>query len=59
MSSLLPEPYSRRRVLFAGRSGCQRTAGKSGVVPVHQEPRHRLVFDSPGTRMLDVQIPPG
>ena len=29
------------------------------VVPVHQEPRHRLVFDSPGTRMLDVQIPPG
>jgi quercetin dioxygenase-like cupin family protein len=29
------------------------------VVPVHQEPRHRLVFDSPGTRVLDVQIPPG
>lgn len=29
------------------------------VVPVHQEPRHRLVFDSPGTRILDVQIPPG
>ena len=29
------------------------------VVPVHEEPRHRLVFDSPGTRVLDVQIPPG
>jgi FG-GAP-like repeat len=29
------------------------------VVPVHQEPRHDLVFDSPGTRILDVQIPPG
>ena len=29
------------------------------VVPVHQEPRHHLVFDSPGTRILDVQIPPG
>jgi hypothetical protein len=29
------------------------------VVPVHQEPRHRLVFDSPMTRILDIQIPPG
>lgn len=29
------------------------------VVPVHEEPRHRLVFDSPGTKILDVQIPPG
>jgi quercetin dioxygenase-like cupin family protein len=29
------------------------------VVPVHQEPRHHLVFDSPNTRILDVQIPPG
>jgi len=29
------------------------------VVPVHQEPRHQLVFDSPGTRILDIQIPPG
>ena len=38
------------------------TAGASQddkVVPVHQEPRHRLVFDSPGTRILDIQIPPG
>jgi quercetin dioxygenase-like cupin family protein len=29
------------------------------VVPVHEEPRHRLIFDSPGTRILDVNIPPG
>jgi quercetin dioxygenase-like cupin family protein len=36
------------------------TSGQNdAVVPVHQEPRHRMVFDSPGTRILDVQIPPG
>lgn len=29
------------------------------TVPVHQEPRHHVVFDSPGTRILDIQIPPG
>jgi hypothetical protein len=29
------------------------------VVPVHEEPRHRLVFESPQTRILDVQIPAG
>ena len=29
------------------------------VVPVHKEPRHRLVFDHPVTRILDIQIPPG
>ena len=29
------------------------------VVPVHQEPRHHLKFDAPGTRILDIQIPPG
>jgi quercetin dioxygenase-like cupin family protein len=29
------------------------------VVPVHEEPRHRLVFDSSTARVLDVQIPPG
>lgn len=29
------------------------------IVPVHQEPRHHLVFDSPGTRVLDIQIRPG
>lgn len=29
------------------------------VVPVYEEPRHRMVFEAPGTRILDVQIPPG
>jgi len=29
------------------------------MVPVHLEPRHQLVFDSPATRILDVKIPPG
>jgi quercetin dioxygenase-like cupin family protein len=29
------------------------------VVPVHEEPRHRLVLDRPETRILDIQIPPG
>ena len=29
------------------------------IVPVHEEPRHRLVFDSPGTRILDINVPPG
>src|SRR5688500_2674766 len=29
------------------------------IVPVHQEPRHQLVFERPGTKILNVQIPPG
>ena len=29
------------------------------VVPVHQEPRHRLVHEGPGLRVLDVEIAPG
>ncbi len=28
-------------------------------VPVHQEPRHHVVHDSPSMRILDIQIPPG
>ncbi|MGH9202361.1 MAG: hypothetical protein ACRD2A_14125 [Vicinamibacterales bacterium] len=42
-------------VLAAG-AGTQPT---EKIVPVHEEPRHRLVFDSPGTRILDVNVPPG
>lgn len=34
-------------------------AQKESIVPVHQEPRHRMVFESSGIRILDVQIPPG
>ena len=29
------------------------------VVPVHEEPRHHLVFDGADARILDIQIPPG
>jgi hypothetical protein len=29
------------------------------VVMVHEEPRHRLVYDTPDLRVLDVQIQPG
>ena len=29
------------------------------VVPVYEEPRHHLVFESPATRIIDVQIPAG
>jgi hypothetical protein len=29
------------------------------VVPVHEEPRHRQVFETTGTRVLDIRIPPG
>ena len=29
------------------------------IVPVHQEPRHRLLFESDAMRVLDVQILPG
>jgi len=29
------------------------------VVPVHEEPRHRLVHEGPGLRVLDVEIAPG
>lgn len=28
-------------------------------VPVHQEPRHHVVFESASMRILDIQIPPG
>jgi quercetin dioxygenase-like cupin family protein len=33
--------------------------GAQQVVPVHQEPLHRLVFESGPTRILDIRIPPG
>src|SRR5687767_9098476 len=53
----------RKPILVAAFCSMAAVAGGVGqedkVVPVHQEPRHRLVFDSPGTKILDVQIPPG
>jgi quercetin dioxygenase-like cupin family protein len=34
-------------------------ASADKAVPVYQEPRHRLVFESPLVRVLDVRLPPG
>jgi len=33
--------------------------GQETVVPVYEEPHHRMVFESPSTRILDVQVRPG
>jgi hypothetical protein len=33
--------------------------GSPRIVPVHQEPRHRLIYESSQMRVLDVQIQPG
>jgi quercetin dioxygenase-like cupin family protein len=57
MSSLRQNPILV--VAFCSVTALAVSAQDDKVVPVHQEPRHRLVFDSPGTRILDVQIPPG
>lgn len=35
------------------------TVAAGEPVPVYQEPRHRLVFQSPLVRVLDVRLPPG
>lgn len=34
-------------------------AAAQEAVPMHQEPRHRLVRETPTVRIMDVQIPPG
>lgn len=34
-------------------------AAQETVVPVYEEPHHRMVFESPSTRILDVQVRPG
>ena len=39
--------------------GCAVPARAQEAVPVHREPRHRLVLDSTRFRVLDVQIPAG
>src|SRR5262245_25136754 len=33
--------------------------GQSPIMPVHQEPHHRQVFQSGAMRIIDLQIPPG
>ncbi len=49
-------------VLVAGLALPSAGAGRQATdtrVPVHQEPRHHVVYDSPTMRILDIQIPPG
>ncbi len=36
-----------------------RTDRQSPIVPVHEEPHHRQVFQHGTTRILDLQVPPG
>lgn len=35
------------------------TLAAQTIVPVHEEPRHRVVLETAGFRVLDIQIPPG
>ena len=54
-SVLLPMTIVAAAATSAAMTGAQ----DEKVVPVHQEPRHRLVLDNAATRVLDIQIPPG
>jgi quercetin dioxygenase-like cupin family protein len=38
---------------------CAAPAAAQRIVPVHEEPRHRLVHDGEGFRVLDVRVAPG
>jgi len=40
-------------------AAAQSPAGAEPRVPVHEEPRHHLMLDTPTLRILDIQIPPG
>lgn len=42
-------------VLFAT---LPRLLGAQTVVPIQEEPRHRLAYDAPALRVLDIRIPP-
>lgn len=66
-------PFSRPRPVARGGATCilllaaglclaqssERAAGESPIVPVHDEPHHRQVFQFGPMRILDLQIPPG
>jgi quercetin dioxygenase-like cupin family protein len=43
----------------SGESAVNRADIDSPVVPVHEEPHHREVFQHGATRILDLQVPPG
>lgn len=52
-------PFIIAAVLVAGSALLWARQPEDKVVPVHEEPRHHLVFDTPLTKILDVQIHPG
>jgi quercetin dioxygenase-like cupin family protein len=43
----------------SGEAPASRADRESPVVPVHEEPHHRQVFQYGTTRILDLQVPPG
>jgi hypothetical protein len=46
-------------VAAAYASGGAQGQGADTPVPLYQEPRHHVVYDSPSMRIHDIQIPPG
>ena len=46
-------------VAAASGSGGAQGQGSDTAVPLYQEPRHHVVYDSPAMRIHDIQIPPG
>jgi hypothetical protein len=46
-------------MLVASVTGSGVAQDAERIVPVHQEPRHRMVFEAEGTRILHLQIHPG
>src|SRR5262249_50223808 len=52
-------PGNRGPGWLSYRWGVGSSATNERVVPVHEEPRHRLVHESAGLRLLDVRIPAG
>ncbi len=59
-SQLQPATMSMRSIAFGAivvLSGFR--VGAQAPVPVHAEPRHRMVWEAGSIRVLDVQVPPG
>ena len=48
-----------RSLAQSGEAPVSRADRESPVVPVHEEPHHRQVFQYGTTRILDLQVPPG
>jgi quercetin dioxygenase-like cupin family protein len=51
--------HTRSLSMFAVLAAMPGMLGAQAVVPAHEEPRHRLAFEGPELRVLDIEIPPG